>query len=404
MMLPIDALIEQYHEVGLLVGLLVGFGFGFVLERAGFGRAPKLAAQFYLYDMTVFKVMFGAIVTAMLGVVLASELGIIDLLTLSQGAVSGTYVWPQLFGGMLLGAGFIMSGYCPGTSIVGTASGNLDALLTAVGVLIGTLLFGELYPLLEGFYLSGDKGVIFLYQVLGVPPAVVAIAVTAIAVGGFIGAEKVEAIMTRRVSVAEEVVDEEVRAAPRPRRVAFGGMVVAAVAALGFFFVPVERSEAAKAAQAVRIGPAELARRILDEPWQLKIVDMRSREACAKARVPGAECVPRSELSKLGLQYSPGTRDLVLMDETGPNDLPPEAAGYKGKVYILEGGFNAWKRWALEPPEPPGPDATEDERTAYKFRAAVNSALTGRAAPPPPAAPVQQYVPPKPRRGGGCSG
>ncbi len=404
MMLPFEALLDQYHEVGLLIGLLVGFGFGYVLERAGFGRAPKLAAQFYLYDMTVFKVMFGAIVTAMLGVVLFAELGVVDLLSLSQGAVSATFIWPQLFGGLLLGAGFIMSGYCPGTSLVGTASGNLDGLLTASGVLFGTLLFGELYPVLEGFYLSGDKGQLFLYQVLGVPPAVVAIAVTAIAVAGFIGAEKVEAIMTRRVAVATEVVDEDVRSAPRPRRLAFGVFVVSAIVALGFFFVPVERSEAARVLHAERISPAELARKVFDSPWELKIVDLRPREACAKARVPGAECVPREALDKLGLQYSPGTRALVLMDETGPKDVPPEAVGYKGEIYLLEGGFNAWKQWALEAPEPPGPGATEAERTAYKFRAAVNSALTGRAAPPPPAAPVQQYVPPKPRRGGGCSG
>jgi hypothetical protein len=61
MMFPFDTLLTTHHQLGLLTALALGFAFGFVLERAGFGRADKLAAQFYLYDMTVFKVMFAAI-------------------------------------------------------------------------------------------------------------------------------------------------------------------------------------------------------------------------------------------------------------------------------------------------------------------------------------------------------
>jgi len=137
MTLPIQALAERWHEAALLTAGLIGFAFGFVLERAGFGRSTKLAAQFYLYDMTVFKVMFGAIVTAMLGVVLASGLGLVDLGSLSAGAVSYTFIWPMLVGGLLLGIGFIISGYCPGTSLVGAASGHLDAVVTMTGVGIG---------------------------------------------------------------------------------------------------------------------------------------------------------------------------------------------------------------------------------------------------------------------------
>ena len=46
------------HSAGTIVTLVIGFFFGFVLERAGFGNAGNLAAQFYLYDMRVLKVMF----------------------------------------------------------------------------------------------------------------------------------------------------------------------------------------------------------------------------------------------------------------------------------------------------------------------------------------------------------
>ena len=79
MTFPFTALSDAARQEGLVVAVLIGIAFGFVLERAGFGRADKLAAQFYLRDMRVFKVMFSAIVTAMLGLTIASGLGLTNL-------------------------------------------------------------------------------------------------------------------------------------------------------------------------------------------------------------------------------------------------------------------------------------------------------------------------------------
>ena len=110
MIFPFESLAAGSRELGLVMGVIIGMGFGFVLERAGFGRATKLAAQFYLRDMTVFKVMFTAIVTAMLGLVGASAFGLADLRAISESIASWTYIWPMLIGGVLLGAGFIISG------------------------------------------------------------------------------------------------------------------------------------------------------------------------------------------------------------------------------------------------------------------------------------------------------
>ena len=98
------------HELGLVLAVLIGFGFGFVLERAGFGRSKQARAQFYGHDMTVFKVMFSAIVTAMLGVMLASAVGLADFKALADHATSTTFLVPMIAGGFLLGAGFIVSG------------------------------------------------------------------------------------------------------------------------------------------------------------------------------------------------------------------------------------------------------------------------------------------------------
>ncbi len=92
----------------LAVAVLLGFFFGFFLERAGFSSAHKLTAQFFFKDSAVLKVMFSAIVVAMLGVAYLSFVGWLDM---SQVFVPPTYIWPQLVGGLLLGAGFIIGGY-----------------------------------------------------------------------------------------------------------------------------------------------------------------------------------------------------------------------------------------------------------------------------------------------------
>jgi hypothetical protein len=86
----------------------IGISFGFILERAGFGDARKLAAQFYLHDMTVIKVMFTGITTAGLLIAWAAALGWLDLDALW---VNPTYIWPGILGGLLLGMGFFIGGY-----------------------------------------------------------------------------------------------------------------------------------------------------------------------------------------------------------------------------------------------------------------------------------------------------
>ena len=181
-MFPLQALLNEYRELGLILGVAIGFGFGFVLERAGFGNARKLAAQFYLYDMTVFKVMFGAIITASLGLMIASGLGWADLTVVSESAASFTYLWPMLVGGLVLGAGFVISGYCPGTSVVGMASGSIDAVFAFGGIIAGSILYGELFPLIADFHISSDKGHFFLYDWLNISAPVLAAAIAVMAV------------------------------------------------------------------------------------------------------------------------------------------------------------------------------------------------------------------------------
>src|SRR5512141_3141072 len=171
MIFPFESLTTASRELGLVVAVLIGVGFGFVLERAGFGRATKLAAQFYLTDMTVFKVMFTAIVTAMLGLTACAGFGLVDLRGVSELIASWTYVWPMLVGGIVLGIGFIVSGYCPGTSLVSSASGNVDGMFAFAGVVVGTVIYSELQeiPAVLRFHNSSEKGAWFLYDLVKVP-------------------------------------------------------------------------------------------------------------------------------------------------------------------------------------------------------------------------------------------
>ncbi len=182
-------------EVSLIVAVLIGIGFGFFLERAGFGNARKLAAQFYFTDMTVLKVMFTAIVTAMLGVYFLSVIGFVDL---SLVYLTPTNLLPQVAGGLLLGFGFVIGGYCPGTSCVSAATGRTDGWVFLLGIFVGIFAFGEMFPLLESFYNSTPMGQQTLAQLTGLPYGLLVFAVVVMALGAFAAAEWGEKVMAAR--------------------------------------------------------------------------------------------------------------------------------------------------------------------------------------------------------------
>jgi len=176
-------------EMSLVLAFVLGTGFGFFLERAGFGSARKLAAQFYLYDMSVFKVMFTAIVTALLGVTYLGWLGWLDL---SLVYLVPTHLVPQIVGGLVLGVGFVVGGYCPGTSVASLATGRIDGFVYAFGIGAGTLVYAEVFPWIKGFVNSNEMGQVTLPEVFDLPWGLVVFAVVLIAVAGFSAATFIE--------------------------------------------------------------------------------------------------------------------------------------------------------------------------------------------------------------------
>jgi uncharacterized membrane protein YedE/YeeE len=175
--------------VSLAIALIIGIAFGWALESSGMGSARKLAGQFYLRDLTVFKVLFTAILTAMLGVFWFGWIGVLDV---SRVYVPETWIVPQLVGGIVFGVGFAMAGLCPGTSCVSAATGRIDGVATVGGMFAGILGIGPLFPKLQSFYESTPRGAFTLPQVLGVSYGALVFLVVVLAMIGFGAAEALE--------------------------------------------------------------------------------------------------------------------------------------------------------------------------------------------------------------------
>lgn len=142
------------NDTGMVSGLVCGVLFGWVLESSGFGSPCKLTAQFSLRDWSVLKVMFTAIVVTAMGLYLLRLAGV---LAADAVFVPTALLAAAAIGGVLVGAGFAVGGYCPGTSVVGLFSGRIDALVFLVGLLLGTFVFAGLYgPAIEALMAAGE--------------------------------------------------------------------------------------------------------------------------------------------------------------------------------------------------------------------------------------------------------
>lgn len=177
------------QNTNLLLAFFIGIGFGFVLEQAGFSSSRKLAGVFYGYDTVVLKVFFTGAVTAMIGLLFFSLFGWIDL---SYVYVNETYLTSSILGGVIMGAGFIMGGFCPGTSFCGAAIGKIDAMIFIVGLFLGVFIFGEGYPLWEGIYKAAYMGTPKISDFFGISEGVIALLVIIAALLMFWGGEWAE--------------------------------------------------------------------------------------------------------------------------------------------------------------------------------------------------------------------
>jgi len=452
------------EQTGLLTALVIGGVFGFALERAGFGNARKLAAQFYLYDMTVFKVMFTAILVAMTGLYAFSALGWADL---SLVWINPTYLWPQLAAGFLLGVGFIVSGLCPGTAFVSLVSGKGDALAAIAGVFVGVLLFSVVLdgvPALGSLFHAGTGERLLLQDLVGLPAPWLALGVVLMALGAFLGAEKVEAIFTRRYREARAPIEDS-RVGDRRGKFYLAGVLalVCIAAGLGGGTGTGASADMAQLAPGSRqplplVSPMELAERLIQRDPDLLVLDLR-KEIPEDLRIPGAVPVAEYHAGSAGstgledaaentADVSPRTESAAQAEspaatspavvaataaetatstETAADPVPPQLAAADMQTLVLlitesglptelpaawpvepsyawlQGGMEAWKAEILTPAEPVLFTAEELESVRRRNQLAAYFSgveTSSTVAAPPP--PIPAGGKKKKKAEGGC--
>ena len=354
--------------------LIIGIGFGFMLEQAGFGRSTKLAAQFYFKDFAMFKVMFTAVITAMVLIYGSVAIGILDFRAVF---VPATYLWPIAIGAFILGVGFLIGGLCPGTSMAGAATLKLDAMVFLGGVVIGVFVFGETVPYFMDFWTTSDLGRLTIPDWLDLPAGVVVLFVVVAALFMFWGAEKLEKITT-----GDDPAD-----APKARYIGAGILVLMAVAVLLIGGPTTEDYWDAIAAEEqpvldnreVQIHPGELLELMNDGYKNLILIDVRDQRDYNQFHLRAANQVdPTSEAlddvapDLIGLN----PRTVIVTMSNGEDDATTAwkslTANDVINVYVLEGGINAWLDIFGEDADPK--PANYPDELAFTF----TSALGGR--------------------------
>jgi len=172
-----------------LFAVILGIGFGFALESSGFSSSRKIIGTFFGYDFVVVKVFFTAAIFASIGLLYFSYLGLVDFSTLY---IQPTFLASAIVGGIIMGVGFAMGGFCPGTSLCAAAVGRIDGLVFFGGMFIGVFMFSEAFPLFENMFYSGSQGAKMISTVLGISPEMFTFLLVLAAVGMFMGASWLE--------------------------------------------------------------------------------------------------------------------------------------------------------------------------------------------------------------------
>ncbi|MDA8132300.1 MAG: YeeE/YedE thiosulfate transporter family protein [Elusimicrobia bacterium] len=374
------------NNLNYLVALGVGLLFGMVLEQAGFSSTRKLVGLFYGYDFTVLRVFFTAGVTAMLGVIGLEHFGLLDM---SLVYINPTFLWAAIVGGLIMGLGFVVGGFCPGTSICAAAIGKLDAMVFIGGAFLGVFIFAEGYPLFVKLYMAAPWGSPQVFDSLRISQSLFAFLLVLAALGAFWAVSIIE----NRVNGVKRPA---VRFTPYYAGLGAAGLVLAAAALL----MPsrkaslLEASEAPGAAQAYKadaMTPDEFALRLMDGGDKMRIVDFRPEEARAKMPLPGSVPFTAGGLFEKQAARTLLTRGLTYVfaaeDEQTERRMAfiADRLGFRD-IRILEGGLKAFRDRILDFKPAAGASAFERDN-AYRFREEAKRIVPGllKAAPAEPA-------------------
>jgi rhodanese-related sulfurtransferase/uncharacterized membrane protein YedE/YeeE len=326
-------------EFNYIVALFIGFGFGWVLEQAGFSTSRKLVGVFYGYDYVVLRVFFTAAATAAIGLVALDYLGVVDF---SYIYINPTFLWPALLGGAIMGVGFIIGGFCPGTSVVAAAVGKVDAWFFIIGSFIGIFLFGELYTVFKPFYFSGDYGPIMVYDSLGISRGLFVLLLTVVALSAFVITDRLE----KRVKYG--IVPNH----PKYGR-AVPAIVVSAIAALIIMLLPAQEDQFAdiqtdEIKNVEYITTEQAAFDIYNKINKFQFIDLRTEEEYKKFCMTNAIRLTLQDISlhKYSNYFTNKLKTPVLYCNEEEMALKAyqiaKDEGYSN-VAVLKGGINKYK-------------------------------------------------------------
>lgn len=355
------------NELNLVVALLIGIAFGFILEQAGFSTSKKLVGLFYGYDFTVLRVFFTAGLTAMIGVIALGHFGLLDLNLIF---INPFYIWSAITGGIIMGLGFIIGGFCPGTSICAAAIGKVDAMIFIAGSFIGVFIFAEGYPVFEELYKSGFVGYPHVFESLGMSQALFAVLLTIIAVAAFIV-----------TTLIEKRVNGKLNPEFTPVKLYYGLALITVVISLSAFLLPERQSDIISKASDGKIlnsfkpelmSADEFAFRIMDADRTLNVIDFRSAEEFKKMSFPNSVNMTDENMfgKDAAMLFSKKNAAYVIIDDTEENEKKSayiaSELGYEN-VFILSEGLNGFREKIINFQKPDKIESRNDA-DVYRFR------------------------------------
>jgi rhodanese-related sulfurtransferase/uncharacterized membrane protein YedE/YeeE len=330
-------------DLNFFFAFLIGIAFGFILEQAGFSSSRKLAGVFYGYDFVVLKVFFTAGFTAALGLFFFKYFGWIDF---DFVFVNPLYLYSAIVGGVVMGFGFILGGFCPGTGFVAAVIGKIDAIIFVLGIFIGVFIFGYYFDFFQPIYNSNYLGNLFVYDSLGMSQKWFLFVLVIVAVVAFAVTQQIQNKSDR----FKELVDNTQKISLTLPLVFLFVLIFVAI------LLPENRksylTETAKSNMIKEINSPDkylsvnkIAHFIINDSKDLYLVDVRDKNEFSEFHLPGAVNVPLENI--LNVAYKP------LLKFDGKKTVFYSNGGTKaemawflltraglGDFYVLEGGLN----------------------------------------------------------------
>jgi len=330
-------------EINYIIALILGFFFGYILEAAGFSSSRKLAGLFYGYDFVVLRVFFTAGVTAMIGVALFGYWGLLDLDAIY---INPTFLWSAIVGGLIMGVGFIVGGYCPGTSVAGAAIGKIDGMVFMGGIFLGVFAFTEGYPIFKGLYNGYAWGDVRINELLNMTQGKFIFLMILAALIAFYATTKIEARVTKNKIpfLTNRTINR--------RLIATGAIYF--IIGVFMFFIPSRKDSLyekindtgfVNSMNLDTMSSQELAFRLLERDNTIQVIDVRNKEEYNKFSLPGAINIPLDEITgKVSNEtIKKSYKKLIFCDDDGSNSLKAAAFAKiigNTNTMVLKGGMN----------------------------------------------------------------